>query len=98
MAAVYRYTFAPRVPLDEVAATILLAVWGAEALHGARAKLDAGHALDRVNRVCVVDARTAAGRDLNALFAGYLAREFGPTAFRAERVPTRPRRRAGAAR
>jgi hypothetical protein len=87
---IYRYVFTPPVPLDEVEGTFLLAVWGAEALHGeAQVRLDAGHMLDRSKRACVIDAATPVGRDLNKLFAGYLAREFGPGAFRVERVGRR---------
>jgi hypothetical protein len=84
---IYRYAFAPDVPAEEVEATLLLAVLGAESLHGeAQVLLDAGHCFDPDRRRCVIDAGTGVGRDLNRLFAGFLRREFGPEAFNAERV------------
>jgi hypothetical protein len=86
-AEVYRYAFTPEVPLEEVEATLLLAVFGAESLHGeAQVRLDAAHAFDPGRRTCVIDARTAVGRDFNRLFVGFLTREFGPDTFQVERV------------
>jgi hypothetical protein len=83
----YRYAFPPPVSLDEVESTLLLAVWGAESLHGeTQVRLEAPHRLDRDRRTCVIDVGTAAGRDVNRLFAGYLRREFAADAFRVERV------------
>jgi hypothetical protein len=43
----YRYSFPPHVPIEEVEATLLLAIWGTESLHGeAQVRLDAAHLLD----------------------------------------------------
>lgn len=84
---VYRYEFAQAVEIEEVEATLVLAVAAAENLHGAaQVRLDAEFAFDPVLRVGVVNAATPVGRDLNKLFAGFLAREFGPDSFRVERV------------
>jgi hypothetical protein len=89
-AEVYRYSFAPLVPFEEVAASLLLAIMGVEGLHGdAQVRLDAGHALDAEKRACVIDACTPVGRDLNRLFVGFLRREFGDDAFTVSRVPRR---------
>lgn len=83
----YRYAIASDVPLEEVEATLLLAIWGTESLHGeAQTRLDAGHFLDRNRRAGVDDAGTPVGRDINRLFVGFLGREFGPESFRIERV------------
>jgi hypothetical protein len=83
----YRYTFPPHVPLEEIEATLLLALWGAESLHGqTQVRLDAAHFLDRDRRACVIDAATPVGRDVNRLFVGFVQREFGNEAFRVERV------------
>lgn len=83
----YRYSFPPEVPVAEVEATLLLALWGAESLHGeAQVRLDATHYLDSAQRICVIDAATPVGRDLNFLFVGYLRREFGNDAFQVARV------------
>jgi len=83
----YRYTFAPHDSLEDVEASLLLAIWGLESLHGeAQTHLDAGHFLDRDRRACAIDAGTPVGRDVNRLFVGFLGREFGPESFRVERL------------
>ena len=84
---VYRYSFRPTVPLEEVEASLLLAIWGTESLHGeAQVRLDASHFLDTGRRVCVIDSSSDVGRDINRLFVGFLSREFGPESFEVERV------------
>lgn len=91
----YRYVFARGVPEEEVDATILLAIWGAESLHGeAQVRLDLTHRFDPSRRVCVVDASTPVGRDFNRLLLGYLQREFGADAFVVCRASTPKRREA----
>ena len=86
---IFRYTFAPSVPSEEIEATLVLAILATESLHGtSQVRLDAAHAVDAEKRSCVVDASTPVGRDLNRLFAGLVSREFGPDAFSVERVGT----------
>jgi hypothetical protein len=83
----FRYVFSSAVPFDGVVDTLLLARWGAEALHGETpARLEAVHRLDRDRRACEIDAATPVGRDLNRLFAGFAVREFGADGFKVERV------------
>ena len=83
----YRYAFTPDVAIDEVEASLLLAVLATESLHGdSPTRLDAAHFLDPAKRACVIDAGTPVGRDLNKLFVGFLRREFGEDAFSVERV------------
>jgi hypothetical protein len=83
----YRYAFTPGVPIEEVEASLLLAVLATESLHGeAQTRLDAAHYLDPTKRACVIDAVTPVGRDLNRLFTGFLNREFGADVFVVERV------------
>jgi hypothetical protein len=90
---IYRYTFSATVPLLEVENSLLLAVLSTASLHGeAQVRLDAAHFLDVDRRVCVVDASTSVGRDLNRLFVGFVHREFGEDAFQVERVDTMPTR------
>lgn len=88
----YRYTFTGDIPLEEIEASLLLAVLATESLHGeSQARLDISHFLDTDRRACVIDAGTAAGRDFNRLFVGFLRREFGEDAFQVERVnPSAP--------
>jgi hypothetical protein len=83
----YRYAFREEVPIEEVEASLLLAVLAAESLYGeAQTRLDAAHYLDPAKRACVIDAGTPVGRDLNRFFTGFLIREFGADSFRVERV------------
>jgi hypothetical protein len=87
----YRYSFPPHVPVEDIEATLLLALWGAESLHGeSQVRLDAAHFLDPDRRACVIDAGTPVGRDVNRLFVGFVRREFGNDAFRVERVDAIP--------
>lgn len=84
----YRYTFGADLPIAEVEATLLLALFGVESLHGeAQTQLDAAHYLDLDRRACVIDAGTVVGQCFNKLFVGYLRREFGAESFRVERLP-----------
>ncbi len=84
---IYCYCFASTVPLEDVEASLLLAVMSAESLHGeAQVRLDAAHQLDPAKRACVIDAGTPVGRDINRLFIGFVRREFGEDAFSVERV------------
>lgn len=83
----YRYDFSTNVPIEDVEASLVLAILGVEALHGeAQVKLSAAHYIDAAERMCVIDAGDAVGQDLNRLFAGYARREFGPEAFRVKRL------------
>ena len=90
----YRYTFNESADLDDIEETLVLALFGAESLHGeAQARLDVSHAFDRSRRSCVIDAATAVGRDVNRLFTGYLQREIGDDQFsvcRLERCEPEP--------
>jgi hypothetical protein len=87
MTDIYRYTFSAEVPVEEIEASLLVAVLAAESLHGeAQVRLDASHYFDPEQRACVIDAGTAVGRDLNRLFVGFLRREIRQDAFQVERV------------
>ena len=84
---VFRYVFSASVSMEEVESSLLLAVLGAESLHGeTEVQLNAGHFFEPERRTCVVDAETEAGRNLNKLFAGYLRREFGRHEFTVRRI------------
>jgi hypothetical protein len=81
-AEVYRYSFAAIVQMDDVEASLVLAILAAESLHGEdQVRLDAAHFLDREGCACVIDAATDVGRDINRLFTGFLRREFGGDSF-----------------
>jgi hypothetical protein len=84
---VYRYRFGPQVPLEQAEETLLLALYGAEGLHGAaRVRLEAGYTLDPKARVFVVEGTTAAAEAVARIFTGFLGREFGEDAFQVERI------------
>ena len=83
----YRYVFTPDAPIEEVEASLLLAILATESLHGeSQVRLDAAHYFDPAKPACVIDAGTPVGRDLSRLFAGFLCREFGPDSFTVERI------------
>ncbi len=89
--AAYRFTFHADLPVDEVEATLLLAVLAAQSLHGESGVfLDVAHSFDAGRRACLIDAGTPAGRDVSKLFTGFLRKEFGPDAFQVERVREGP--------
>ena|SRR5260221_9746645 len=83
----YEFTFSPSVSLAEVQDTLRLAEMSAGAIHGqADLLIDGQHQLDIDKRTCRVDAGTVVGRDLVRLLVSFFSREFGPGAFRVERV------------
>ncbi len=83
----YRYVFTDDVPLEDIEASLMLAVLATESLHGeAQTRLDVAYLLDPAKRACVIDAGAPVGRDINRLFVGFVSREFGQDAFRVERV------------
>ncbi len=84
---IHRYSFDPAIVFEDVEASLLLAIFAAESLHGeSQVRLDAAHAVDAEQRSCVIDASTQVGRDINRLFIGFVLREFGPDSFHVERV------------
>lgn len=85
---VYRYTVRECVPLDDIEATLLLAIWSVEALYGAApVRLESAHLFDRERRVCVIDAGSRIGRALSRLVVGLLTRQFGVEAVEVRRLP-----------
>lgn len=84
---IHRYSFDPAIVFEDVEASLLLAIFAAESLHGeSQVRLDAAHAVDAEHGSCVIDASTQVGRDINRLFIGFVLREFGPDSFHVERV------------
>jgi hypothetical protein len=83
----YRYQIAADVPVEEIEATLVLALFAVESLHGeSQTRLDAAHHFDADRHACVIDANTTVGKDFNRLFVGFLRREFGEDTFRVERL------------
>ena len=83
----YHYAFNADVSLEDIEASLVLAILATESLHGeAQVRLDASHYLDPDRRACVIDAGTPVGRDLNRLFIGFLRLEFGEDSFSVKRI------------
>lgn len=83
----YRYTFTAAVPIEEIEASILLAIIATENLHGeTQVRIDAAHFLDPDERTCTICAGTLVGQDFNRMFAGFMRREFGDDSFEVEPV------------
>jgi hypothetical protein len=84
--AFYRYVFGWNLPLEEIEATLRLALVATECLHGsAQVSLDVKYSFDSQVGICEIQASTAVGRDLNRLFAGLIQKEFGEASFWVER-------------
>jgi hypothetical protein len=87
----YRYSFNPELPIEEVEASLLLTVLALQGLHGeASTRLDGAYYFDAEKRGCVIDAGTVVGRDFNRLFVSFLMREFGNDSFTVTRVEKEP--------
>jgi len=83
----YRFLFEKSIPLEEVAGTLRLSVLACESLHGeSRVALDARHEFEPRLRRCTISGSTTVGGDLARLFESFLRREFGPGAYRVERL------------
>ena len=86
---IYKYKFNDDVPPRDLEESLLLAVLAVECLHGeSRVRLDARYCLRAKDGVCVIDAGSNVGRDLNRVFTGFVAREFGKSSFRVKQITT----------
>lgn len=80
--AVYRLTFSIPVNMDAVEETLLLAVLAVGCMYGESAiRLDAGYAIDKDNRVVVINAHTKIGCAVARVFVGFCMSEFGEDTF-----------------
>ncbi|QDU28845.1 hypothetical protein ETAA8_39500 [Anatilimnocola aggregata] len=78
----YRYEFSHDLAIEDVEASLLLAIMAAESLFGeSQTRLEARHFLDVDQRACIVDVSTSVGDSFNKLFTGFLTRECGPDSF-----------------
>lgn len=84
---VYKYYFNESIPFQEVEDTFALAFLAVECLHGkSRARLDIGFNVNKTSRTCMIDVYTKAGRDLDRIFYGFAAVEYGESAIQIERA------------
>lgn len=85
----YKYRIDRSVDWRELEQSLLLAVVAIESLHGeSRVRLDARYCMRGKDGICVVDAGSQIGRDLNRIFTGFVTREFGEGSFRVEQITT----------
>jgi hypothetical protein len=83
----HRFQFSCGVELAEVEATLLLALWATEALHGKPSvRLKARHEMDHEQRTLTICSATDVGQNLNCILLGFLQREFRPEEFQIERI------------
>ena len=53
----HQYVFDPGIAFEDVEASLLLAIFAAESLHGeAQVRLGVAHAVDSDHRTCLIDA------------------------------------------
>jgi len=87
MAKAYRYQFREGVDPRDVEDTLLLAFLAAEGVFGeARVRMDGAYSTDRESRTVTVDASTAVGQIVNAVFTVFAVKEFGRDAFGVRRL------------
>lgn len=80
--SVYRLAFTIPVDMEAVEETLLLAILAIGCLHGESAvRLDVRYAIDKGERVVVIDAETSVGRAVARVFIGFCTREFGDDTF-----------------
>lgn len=86
----YRYIFDRAVPYEEVCDTLHLALLAVVSMHGeTRVRLECDFERDEFAHAVVIDATSDISRQLNEIFSGFVAREFGDDAFVIQRPPGR---------
>lgn len=87
MTRAYRYQFREGVDPRDVEDTLLLALLAAEGVFGeARVRMDGAYSTDREARTVTVDASTAVGQIVNAVFTVFAVKELGREAFGVRRL------------
>ena len=83
----YQYKFRPGIGMRDVEDTLLLAFLAAEGVFGeARVRMDGSYTSDRDGRLLTVDASTAVGQIVAAVFTAYIIKEFGRDSFTVRRL------------
>ena len=87
MTKAYKYKFHEGIDLRDFEETLLLAFLAAEGIFGeARVRMDGSYSPDHEKRALTVDASTAVGQVVNAVFTAYVIKEFGRDAFSVHRM------------
>jgi len=87
MTRAYKYQFRDGLDGRDVEDTLLLAFLAAEGIFGeSRVRMDGAYSTDREARTVTVDASTAVGQAVNAVFTVYALKEFGRDGFTVRRL------------
>ncbi|MEX2388093.1 MAG: hypothetical protein WD534_09455 [Phycisphaeraceae bacterium] len=87
----YRYIFDRGVCFSEVCDTLHMALLAVTSMHGqTRVRLECAFECDEPAHAVVIDAASELGRQLNEIFSGFVAREFGDDAFVIQRPSEHP--------
>ena len=86
---IYHYQIKEGIHINAVKDSLLLSVMAAESLYGrSRINLEARFRLERVSRVCMIEAGMKIGETIARVFTGLLILEFGEQAFKVDRKET----------
>lgn len=78
----YRLVFLKPLDMEAVEETLLLAILAVECLHGESAvRLDVGYAINKIDRMVVLDASNDTSRAVARVFLGFCTHEFGEDSF-----------------
>ena len=86
-AGVYRFEFAPSIPLEEVELSLHVARLALEGIFGAaRSRLEFGYFADKPHHTITVDGTTEVGMAVALAFTHLISTEFGAEAFQVRQV------------
>jgi hypothetical protein len=91
MSEALQFVFEPEVSLADAEMTLHLAMFAIEGLAGrSQVRLDANYRVDADKHTIAVDGSNRVGQMIVRVFAGFLLREFGESAFQVQRVDAIP--------
>jgi len=79
----YRFRFRSDIPIAEIDASLLLAYFAVEGLHG---EAEAQRFVMTGIGPCVIDVSTPVGRDLAKILMAFVHRQFGDSAFLIQQI------------
>lgn len=79
----YRFRFRSDIPISEIDASLVLAYFAVEGLHG---EAEARRFVTTGIGPCVIDVSTPVGRDLAKILMAFVHRQFGDNAFQVHQI------------